>query len=94
MFREETTLTPTFDIAPEAEARLRHLADMEGEEEGVLAARLLNGLLTEEQRDFEEAVEAVREGLADLDTGDRGMLLEDYRAQLQAERRSTTRNAA
>jgi predicted transcriptional regulator len=87
-------MTLTLNITPEVEARLRHLADLEGKEEIALAARLQNGLLAEEERDFNEAVEAVREGLADLDSGDRGMLLEDYRAQIQSERQSSAKNAA
>jgi predicted transcriptional regulator len=87
-------MTLTLNITPAAEARLRHLADLEGEEEGAIATRLLNGLLAEEERDFNEAVEAIREGLADLDAGDRGMLLEDYRTQIQSERHGSAKNAA
>lgn len=36
-------------------------------------------------------ISAVREALADLDAGDRGMLLEDYRGEIEAKRKARAR---
>lgn len=43
--------------------------------------------LREDEQDFTESVAAVREGLADLEAWDRGILLEDHRVQLEADYR-------
>ncbi|MBV9848892.1 MAG: hypothetical protein JO250_04310 [Armatimonadetes bacterium] len=72
----------TLTLSPETEARLLAVAAQRRlPPEAALAA-----VLAEAETDFNEAVAAIQEGLADLDAGDRGMLLEEYRAQVHAER--------
>lgn len=82
----------TLDIPPDTEARLREKATRHGQalpdylltlaESDVFEER--DRTDAEDQADFEEATAAIREALADFDAGDRGILLEDYRAQIRA----------
>ncbi len=80
-------MTLMLSLSPESETHLRELADLHGQKPEEYTSLLLDEWLREDGKDFAESVAAVREGLADLEAGDRGMLLEDYQAQLQAEYR-------
>jgi len=80
-------MTLMLNLSPETEARLHEIASLHGQKPEEYTSSLLDRWLREDEQEFAEAVAAVREGLADLEAGDRGMLLEDYRAQLEAEYR-------
>lgn len=71
------------DLSPGKETHLRELADAQGQTAEEYTLSLLDEWLRDDERDFAEASEAVREGLADSEAGDRGMLLEDYRAEVE-----------
>ena len=75
------------NLSPEAEARLHEIASLHGQEPEEYTSSLVDEWLREDEQDFAESAAALREGLADLEAGDRGMLLEDYRAQLETEYR-------
>ena len=80
-------MTLMLSLPPEKETRLRELADQDGKTAEEYTLSLLDEWLIADEQDFQEAAAAIREGLADLENGDRGMLFEDYQAQLEAEYR-------
>ena len=73
----------TLNLPPDKETRLRELADAQGQTAEEYTLPLLDEWLTADERDFADAAEALGEGLADLEAGDRVMLLEDYRAEVE-----------
>ena len=92
-------MTVTLELSPEAEADLRERAARRGQ-------TVTDYLLTlarsedpadapwwEDEADRADAIAIIRQGLADLHAGDKGMLLEDYRAQVLAEREARQRQA-
>jgi plasmid stability protein len=80
-------MTLMLSLSPETESRLRALAALHGRMPEEYTSLLLDEWLREERQDFTEAAAVIGEGLADLEAGDRGMLLEDYRAHLEEQYR-------
>ncbi len=80
-------MTLMLNLSPETEARLHEMASLHGQKPEEYTSSLLDNWLREDEQDFAASAATIREGLADLEAGDRGMLLEDYRAQLEAEYR-------
>ena len=80
-------MTLLLNLPSDKETRLREIADQDGKTPEEYALSLLDQWLLADEQDFQEAAAAVGEGLTDLENGDRGMLLEDYRAQLEMEYR-------
>lgn len=78
-------MTLMLNLSPEAEARLHEIASLHGQKPEEYTSSLLDGWLREDEQDLAESAAVIREGLAELEAGDRGMLLEDYRAQLDSE---------
>ena len=68
-------MTVTLELSPDAEAGLRERAAKRGQS---IAGYLLTLA--------EETIAVIEEGLADLHAGDKGVLLEDYRAEVMAKR--------
>lgn len=62
-------MTITIDLPMELYERLREKAAREGQETAVVVASVLTEALAQEARDHEEAVEGIRRGLADFDSG-------------------------
>lgn len=75
------------NLTPEVEAHLHEMASQHGQKPEEYTLSLLDEWVRQDEREFTEAVSAIREGLADLEAGDRGMLLEDYRSQLEEQYR-------
>ena len=71
------------NLPPDKEAQLRELADAQGQTAEEYTLSLLDEWLAADERDFAEAADAIREGLADLEAGDHGMPLEEYRAEVE-----------
>lgn len=88
-------MTVTLDISPDTEAQLREKAARHGQDLPDYFLMLAEADVEEDtdltdinaQIDLVETVIAVRAALADLDAGEKGMLLEDYRAEVEAKRR-------
>lgn len=87
-------MTLMLNLSPETEARLHEMASRHGQKPEEYALSLLDKWLREDEQGFAEAVAAVHEGLTDLEAGDRGMLLEDYRAEIVNERTSRRQDTA
>ena len=73
-------MTVTLEIPTETAVYLKHRADYNG----LTLAEYLQELVAADEADTEETVKIVNEALADLKAGERGMLLEDYIATVQA----------
>ena len=82
-------MTLMLNLSPEAEARLHEIASLHGQEPEEYTACLVDEWLREDEKGLAESAAALREGLDDLEAGDRGMLLEDYRAQNEPDRSAT-----
>lgn len=78
-------MTLTLELPLDVETRLQELSSLHGQPPAEYALHLLDDWLREDEQDLSESVAALRQGLADLEAGDRGVLLEDYRTQLEAE---------
>lgn len=93
-------MTLTLDMPPDTEAVLREKAARRGQALPDYLLTLAEADVFEEsdmtdaedQADFEEAAAASREALADFDAGDRGMLLEDYRAEMEARHQANAKS--
>lgn len=98
----DISVTLTLEIPPEIEGRLQERAIQNGQAVADYLLTLVEADVLEEiesaeptdQADFEEAAAAIREALADFDAGDRGMLLEDYRAQVRGKQQVRSGEAA
>lgn len=77
----------TISISPQTETLLKQQAGRLGQDADTLADTLLQSALEEATRDFEEACQAIEEGLADAEAG-RTVSFEDARALWEA--RKTT----
>ena len=73
----------TLNLPLDQETQLRELADAQGQTAEEYTLSLLDEWLAADDRDFAEAADALRESLADLEAGDRGMLLEEYHAEIE-----------
>jgi predicted transcriptional regulator len=62
-------MTLTIQLPPEAERRLQEKAMQRGETIETVAATVLIDALEAEARDFDEAVEGIRRGIEDFETG-------------------------
>ena len=80
----------TLTLKPDTEARLRAVAA----QRGLAPEAALDSVLAEAQASFDEAVAGIRCGMADAEAGDRGVLLEDYRAGLSAKEQIPAEAAA
>jgi len=76
-------MTLMLSLPPNKEAQLCELADAQGQTAEEYTLSLLEEWLAADEQDFAEAADAIREGLADLEAGDHGMLLEDHRAEIE-----------
>lgn len=76
----------TITISPQTEALLKEQAGRLGEDADTLADTLLQSVLEEAARDFEEAVEGIRRGLEAGAAGDE-MPFEEYVTQVREKRR-------
>lgn len=62
-------MTITIDLPPKAQEQLDQRAVHEGTPKEVVASRILSEALDWDARDFEEAVEGIRNGLDDCKAG-------------------------
>ncbi len=79
----------TLTLTPDTEARLRSVAA----QRGLPPEKTIDVLLAEADTDFHEAIAGIQRGMDDFAAG-RWISLEDYEAQIQAERQAhdTKRN--
>jgi predicted transcriptional regulator len=76
-------MTITIELAPEVLARLQEKAAREGRDAESVAADVLADALEWETQDWAEAVEGIRQGLADFEAG-RFRPLEEVIAEKQS----------
>ena len=83
-------MTVTLDIPPDMETLLQEKATQQGQGLPDYLLSLAEADLYEDDwqtdEDREEEIAIIHQGLADLHAGDKGMLLEDYRAEVMAKR--------
>jgi len=80
----------TITLSPQTETMLKEQAGRLGQDADAYAAALLQDVLEEAARDFEESCAAIAESLADIEAG-RTYSLEEVRAQFEAEREERRR---
>ena len=84
-------MTVTLELPPDLEAELSERAALRGQAITdyflTLAQADLYGEHDLSEAEREEEVAIIQQGLAELHAGDKGMLLEDYRAEVMAEYR-------
>lgn len=80
----------TLDIPPDLEPLLQEKATQRGQALPDYLLSLAEADLYDDDwqtdEDREEEIAIIQQGLADLRAGDKGMLLEDYRAEVMAKR--------
>ncbi len=80
----------TITLSPQTETLLKAQADRLGQDLDAYADLLLQSVLEEDARDFEESCAAIAESLADIEAG-RTYSLEEVRAQFETEREERRR---
>ncbi|MDQ2799240.1 MAG: hypothetical protein M3Y13_06320 [Armatimonadota bacterium] len=80
-------MTLTLELTPEVETRLHELAALHGQTEEDYALRALDAQTLAQKKDLEESVAAIRQSMEDFAAG-RSISLEDYMAEIAAERQA------
>ena len=86
----------TITISPQTEAMLQEQSGRYGQDKDTLADSLLQQVLEDAARDYEETCQAIAEGFADIDAG-RTISFEEALARREAQkvaRRSSSRDVA
>ena len=82
-------MTVTLELPPDMEAELSERAAQRGQAITdyflILAEADLSGEIEMSEAEQKEVAAIIEQGLAELHAGDKGMLLEDYRAEVMAE---------